>query len=132
MKIDIHTHTKRCKSGDAYTTEISPEAFCETILSTEVKVIAITNHNVFDLAQFETIQSRIGRDAQVWPGVELDVYDDVAKGHLLVITSPTLAAKFSVAVDGLTKGSTPDSFKVRIPDVLSTFYSLEPFYFPHS
>ncbi|HKZ03459.1 MAG TPA: hypothetical protein VJ180_14555, partial [Pyrinomonadaceae bacterium] len=106
-------------------------AFCETILSTEVKVIAITNHNVFDLAQFETIQSRIGRDAQVWPGVELDVYDDVAKGHLLVITSPTLAAKFSVAVDGLTKGSTPDSFKVRIPDVLATFDAMEPLYVAH-
>ena len=52
MKIDIHTHTKKCKSGDAPTREISPENFCEAILSTEVRIIAITNHNVFDLDQY--------------------------------------------------------------------------------
>jgi predicted metal-dependent phosphoesterase TrpH len=53
MKIDIHTHTRKCKSGDAHTREISPEGFCEAILSTEVGVVAITNHNVFDLSQFK-------------------------------------------------------------------------------
>ena len=82
MKIDIHTHTRKCKSGDAQTREISPEDFCDAILSTEVGVVAITNHNVFDLPQFQAIQARIGTDAQVWPGVELDVYDDQGKGHL--------------------------------------------------
>lgn len=131
MKIDIHTHTRKCKAGDAATREVSPEAFCETILSTEVKVIAITNHNVFDLPQFQAIQGRIGKDAQVWPGVELDVYDEVAKGHLLVITSPALAAKFATALEGLTKGHTPDSFKATIPDVLATFDEMEPLYVAH-
>lgn len=131
MKIDIHTHTRKCKSGDAHTREITPEDFCDTILSTEVKVIAITNHNVFDLPQFQAIQALIGKDAQVWPGVELDVYEGDAKGHLLVITSPTLAAKFAAAVVGLTKGHTPDSFKVTIPDVLATFDAMEPLYVAH-
>ena len=86
VKIDIHTHTRKCKSGDAATREIAPEEFCSAILSTEVRVVAITNHNVFDLAQFQEIRTRIGKDAQVWPGVELDVYDDKTRGHLLVIT----------------------------------------------
>lgn len=131
MKIDIHTHTRKCKSGDAQTREISPEDFCETILSTEVGVVAITNHNVFDLSQFLAIQERIGTDAQIWPGVELDVYDEHSKGHLLVITSPKLSTQFSAAVTNLTKGHTPDSFKVTIPDVLATFDAMEPLYVAH-
>ncbi|SFO89327.1 Energy-coupling factor transporter ATP-binding protein EcfA2 [Variovorax sp. OK605] len=131
VKIDIHTHTRKCKSGDAQTREISPEDFCDAILSTEVRVVAITNHNVFDLSQFQAIQARIGTDAQVWPGVELDVYDDRGKGHLLVIVSPKLAAQFFAAVVDLTKGYTPDSFKVTIPDVLATFDAMEPLYVAH-
>jgi ABC-type cobalamin/Fe3+-siderophores transport system ATPase subunit len=131
VKIDIHTHTRKCKSGDAHTREISPEDFCDAILSTDVRVVAITNHNVFDLSQFQAIQARIGTDAQVWPGVELDVYDDHGKGHLLVITSPKLAAQLSAAVTALTKGHTPDSFKATIPDVLATFDAMEPLYVAH-
>jgi hypothetical protein len=131
VKIDIHTHTRKCKSGDAFTREIAPEDFCSAILSTEVRVVAVTNHNVFDLAQFRDIRTHIGTEAQVWPGVELDVYDDKTKGHLLVITSPELAAQFSAAVLELTQGHTPDSFKVRIPDVLAKFDAMEPLYVAH-
>lgn len=131
MKIDIHTHTRKCKLGDAQTREISPEDFCNAILSTEVGVVAITNHNVFDLSQFQAIQARIGSDAQVWPGVELDVYDEHGKGHLLVIVSPKLATQFSAAVTALTTGHTPDSFRVTIPDVLTTFDVMEPLYVAH-
>ena len=131
MKIDIHTHTRKCKSGDAQTREVSPEDFRDAILSTEVRVIAITNHNVFDLPQFQAIQALIGADAQVWPGVELDVFDDQSKGHLLVIISPKFATQFSDAVTHLTKSHTPDSFRVTIPDVLATFDAMEPLYVAH-
>jgi predicted ATPase len=131
LKIDIHTHTKKCKSGDAPTREVTPEVFSDTVLSTDVKVIAITNHNVFDLPQFQAIQTCIGKDAQVWPGVELDVYDGDTKGHLLVITSPTRATKLSTAITELTKGYTPDTFKVTVQDVLATFDAMEPLYIAH-
>src|ERR1039457_2127941 len=128
MKIDIHTHTKKCKSGDAPTREITPEDFCETILSTEVRIIAITNHNVFDLDQFEEIETRLGEDAQVWPGIELDVLNGGSRGHLLVIVSPRLAREFSAAVDELTKGSSPDIFTATIEEVLETFDTFNPIY----
>jgi len=131
MKIDIHTHTKKCKSGDAPTREITPADFCETILSTEVRIIAITNHNVFDLAQFEEIETRLGDVAQVWPGIELDILDDESRGHLLVIVSPKLASEFSAAVGELTKDSTPDSFTATIEDVLEKFDALNPLYIAH-
>ena len=131
MKIDIHTHTKRCKSGDAPTREISPEAFCHAVLSTDVKIIAITNHNAFDLEQFRDIERRLGEDAQVWPGVELDVIDGESRGHLLVIVSPILAGEFSTAMIKLTNDHTPDSFTTGIDDVLSAFDALGPLYVAH-
>jgi predicted ATPase len=131
MKIDIHTHTKKSKSGDAHTREISPEDFCEAILSTEVRIIAITNHNVFDLNQYMAIKSRLVEEAQVWPGIELDILDEDSKGHLLVIVSPTQAKDFSEAVDEFTKNSSPDSFTATIDKVLEKFDSLKPVYVAH-
>jgi predicted ATPase len=131
MKIDIHTHTKKCKSGDAPTREISPENFCETILSSEVRIVAITNHNVFDLNQYKAIATRLGQEVQVWPGIELDIQEDSSRGHLLVIVSPALAKEFSDAVDELTKNSTPDSFSATIDDVLKTFDAINPLYVAH-
>ena len=43
MKIDIHTHTKKVKSGDALTRNIETERFVEIINDTEVNILAITN-----------------------------------------------------------------------------------------
>lgn len=130
MKIDIHTHTKKCKSGDAHTREITPKRFCEAVLATDVSVIAITNHNVFDLAQYQQIQAGIGR-VQAWPGVELDIVEDGSRGHLLVIVSPTFVDKFFAAVQSITNGATPDTFTATIENVLSSFDSLKPLYVAH-
>lgn len=131
MKIDIHTHTKKSKSGDAPTREVSPENFCNAILSTEVRIVAITNHNVFDLDQYIEIQTNLGKEAQVWPGIELDILDNGTRGHLLVIVSPTLAKDFSKAVGKFTKGSSPDSFTATIDQVLEKFDSFKPLYIAH-
>ena len=131
MKIDIHTHTKKCKSGDAHTREVSPANLCEAILSTEVRIIAITNHNVFDLDQYKAIETSLSEQAQVWPGIELDILEKGSRGHLLVIVSPIQKNGFSTAVDELTKGSSPDSFTATIDDVLKKFDSFKPVYVAH-
>ena len=83
MRIDLHTHTIRCKSGDAPTREIPPADFCEKLLSTEVGIVAITNHNHFDLGQYRAIENGLAGSAQVWPGVELDVFEDGSRGRKL-------------------------------------------------
>lgn len=131
MKIDIHTHTKQCKSGDAPTRAISPEDFCKAILATDVRIVAITNHNVFDLAQYTEICVRLKNEAQIWPGIELDVFEERLRGHLLVIVAPTLARDFSVAVGEFTKGSNPDSFTASIDEVIEKFDSFKPVYVAH-
>ncbi len=131
MKIDIHTHTKKCKSGDAPTREITPKNFCDTILSTEVRIIAITNHNVFDLDQYTAIETGLGEEVQVWPGIELDIHEEGSRGHLVVIVSPTQAKEFSEAVDEFTQCSSPDSFTATIDEVLEKFDSFKPVYVAH-
>lgn len=131
MKIDIHTHTKKCKSGDAPTREITPAKFCETVQSTEVGIIAITNHNVFDLDQFTEIKDLMGNAAQVWPGIELDVQENGIRGHLIVIVSPSITEAFSRVVCDITKDSIPDNFTTTIEQVLENFDNFKPIYIAH-
>lgn len=131
MKIDIHTHTKQCKSGDAPSREILPTDFSEAVRTTDVGIIAVTNHNVFDLHQFEEILQEMNGDVQVWPGIELDVVDGGARGHLLVIASPKRLNEFSAAVNKITEDSTPDNFETTIERVLELFDALEPLYVGH-
>lgn len=131
MKIDIHTHTKQCKAGDAPTREISAETFCETILSSDVRIVAITNHNCFDLEQYETVATRLGASVQVWPGIELDILEGHDRGHLLVIVSPTRAKEFSHAVEVITKNIVPDNFTATIDTVVATFDTFDPLYIAH-
>lgn len=131
MKIDIHTHTKKCKLGDAHTRAITPERFVEVIRSTDVKIVAITNHNVFDLEQFKKIQELLSDGIQVWPGVELDVVDDSVRGHLLVIVAPEKANELSTVLEKLTDGKSADVFTTNVDGVLKTFDKLQPLYVAH-
>ena len=131
MKIDIHTHTKKCKTGDASTREISPNAFCEAVMSTEVGIIAITNHNVFDLKQYLEITTKISQEVQVWPGIELDVLEEGVRGHLLIIVSPSRAKDFAGAVKVVTSGFTPDSFTITMDQILEYFDEFKPLYVAH-
>ena len=40
MKIDIHTHTRKIKSGDAETRNIDSKRFFDIIKNTDVKILA--------------------------------------------------------------------------------------------
>lgn len=131
MKIDIHVHTKKTKQGDAVTREIDAQKFYEIISSTEVKIVAITNHNVFDLAQYYEFVSVAGNEFQIWPGVELDILEADRKGHLLVIVAPEKAKRLEEAVLIATTGKTPDNFNISIDDVIKYFEALNPLYIAH-
>ena len=58
MKIDIHVHTKKIKSGDSITRNIDATQFLNIIKQTDVKILAITNHNHFDFSQFNEFQAK--------------------------------------------------------------------------
>ena len=87
MKIDIHTHTKKIKTGDAETRNVTPSRFNEIIRNTDVKILAITNHNHFDKTQYEEIDELVKDVCQIWPGIELDILQDGQKAHLLVVAN---------------------------------------------
>jgi hypothetical protein len=131
MRIDIHTHTLQCKSGDPPTRTIAPADFCERVLSTDVGIVAITNHNHFDIAQFRAIEGGLGPNAQVWPGVELDVVEEGVRGHLIVIVSPKVADLFATTLTALVGAESPDSFTTSISQVLKAFEALGPIYIAH-
>jgi len=131
MKIDLHVHTKKCKQGDADTREVSASDFSTIVQSTQVKIIAITNHNVFDIEQYKEIIHAVEGNIQVWPGIELDVIDDGQRGHLLVICSPSNVDEFYNKVNDITHEMTPDSFSISLDETISTFDNLGPLYIAH-
>lgn len=77
-KIDLHIHTISTVSDHDF--QFSLDKLIEYVESEELEAIAITNHNLFDRQQYETIVASIS--IPVFPGIEIDIEN----GHLLVIT----------------------------------------------
>lgn len=53
MKIDLHVHTRKVPNKDNQKRDISPNEFCEIMEKAKVTIVAITNHNFFDLEQYK-------------------------------------------------------------------------------
>lgn len=131
MKIDIHTHTKKIKTGDAETRNVTPTRFNEIIRNTDVKILAITNHNHFDKVQYEEIHNLVKDVCQIWPGIELDILEDEQKAHLLVIANPKMATEFDLKCKEILDGSTPNAFNANVQKVVDTFSDLDCVYIAH-
>ena len=107
MKIDLHCHTKKIKKGDPITRNVSSDVFSEKIQNADVKIVAITNHNAFDLQQYNELKDKVRENCDVWPGIELDAFGDQKKKdkpvkfHLIVVANPIEANSFKRVVDEL-------------------------------
>lgn len=77
-KIDLHLHTKSTISDSDF--NFSLEKLEEYVVKLEIDCIAITNHNLFDLTQYERIADTL--EIPVFPGIEIDLEG----GHLLLIS----------------------------------------------
>ncbi len=77
-KIDLHIHTIPTLSDAHF--EFSLEKFKEYIASQDIDCIAITNHNKFDLSQFNVIKDSL--ETIALPGIEINL----ESGHLLLIS----------------------------------------------
>lgn len=80
-KIDLHIHTKKTSSDTNKNFVFSLDVLEKYVEDTDLDAIAITNHNTFDLKQFEEISTHL--DIVCFPGVEIDLVN----GHILFITS---------------------------------------------
>ena len=105
MKIDLHCHTKAIKRGDGAGRNVTPELFKRQIEDSDIKIVAITNHNAFDYDQYRILSECVKESCIVWPGVEIDVLDISSKRwHLIVVANPKEAEAFSTSVSSLFAG----------------------------
>ena len=99
MRIDIHTHTKKIKQGDSENRNVDVSKFTDIINKTDVKILAITNHNHFDYEQYIQFKKSVDGTCQIWPGVEFDILEDGRKAHLIAIANPKNAEAFGKKVN---------------------------------
>lgn len=131
MKIDIHTHTKKIKQGDSEHRNIDVEKFSDIIKETDVKILAITNHNHFDLEQYIEFKTSLDGICQIWPGVEFDVLEDEQRAHLIVIANPKNSETFNQRVIEVIGNMNADSFTISIKDVVDKFDALDVVFVAH-
>jgi len=79
-KIDLHIHTVAAPHGKDVEFDFDVTKFSEYVNVEDLDVVAVTNHNLFDLEQFNEIVAEL-EGTKVFPGIEID-YED---GHLLLI-----------------------------------------------
>ena len=77
-KVDLHIHTISTITDHHF--DFSEDKLLEYIEFAKLDCIAITNHNLFDLEQYNSIKTKIS--IPVFPGIEIDLEG----GHLLLIT----------------------------------------------
>jgi predicted ATPase len=131
MKLDIHVHTRKIKSGDAITRNIEKDRFIDILKDTDVKILAITNHNHFDLSQYEEFRDGVSTTCQIWPGIELDVLENKKKAHLIVICNPKNHIQFNKNVSEILVGKNPDTFTISLKETVEKFDSLDCIYIAH-
>lgn len=95
-KLDLHIHTKHTIS-DSKDFAFSIDTLNEYVKTRSIDGIAITNHNHFDLDQYEKICKQI--DITVFPGVELDLEN----GHLLMICEKNMVLELNQICQKLSK-----------------------------
>ena len=117
MKIDIHTHTKKIKQGDSEKRNIDSLKFGEIINKTDVKILAITNHNHFDYDQYIEFERSVDGVCQIWPGVEFDILEDGRKAHLIIIVNPQNAKLFDERIKQVVGFTSVDTFTITLSEV---------------
>ncbi|MGQ0950207.1 PHP domain-containing protein [Acinetobacter baumannii] len=115
-KIDLHIHTV-CTPSDKHF------IFCMERLQWYVSkgnldAIAITNHNMFDLIQFQQIKSNL--NIKVFPGIEIDV----AGTHLLVIAEDDELIDFKARCDKINEMIPDKETSITIAQLKEVFNDL--------
>ena len=99
MKIDLHCHTIKTKKSDGINRNVTVEDFLKYMKDLEIKIVAITNHNYFDLNQYNEFSESVKETTMVWPGIELDIKQKPKDGHMIVICDPKNKEEFSKIFD---------------------------------
>lgn len=132
MKIDLHCHTKQIKVGDGAGRNVSPEQFRKKVIDSDVKIVAITNHNTFDYDQYVLLKKAVEDVCAVWPGVEIDILgSDGRKYHLIIVANPDNAKDFAFGVNKLFAGENLETCKLRLQAVYDALHQYDVIYISH-
>lgn len=131
MKIDLHCHTLSTKKGDGCGRNVTPEVFRSKIEMADVKIVAITNHNLFDIKQYNTLKTAVEDICLVWPGIEIDAIGTSDRFHLLVICSPDDIVEFDKKTKLLFCGEDINSCVHSLEEVCLAYNNCNAIYIPH-
>lgn len=133
MLIDLHCHTKAIKRGDGKKRNVDAATFVSRVSRAGVGIVAITNHNAFDLDQYNEFVCAANGAFQIWPGVELDVTSG-AEGshwHMLVVCSPINAHVLDGIIKKLLSGLSPNDCLLKFSDVKAAFQGIDSLFISH-
>lgn len=120
-KIDLHIHTRKTQSDPDFT--FSLEALCKYVEEMGLDAIAITNHNLFDLVQFNEISDALSGITTVFPGIEINIGTKL--GHLLVIANPSNVADFSDRCSKVEERIVSASTSLTVQEFMDLYPNLE-------
>lgn len=132
MKIDLHLHTKKCKQGDSSKRNIEATRFIQKMKENDVGICAITNHNHFDIDEYETIIQE-APDLIVFPGIELDIKYKDNHYHIIIMCNSKKRKDFYDYFDN-DLNRDYDSFFIDYEDFISLLKNFDPediIIFPH-
>lgn len=121
-KFDLHIHTLSTISDVLFT--FSMEILEQYVTDRNIDAIAITNHNMFDLAQYREIVLRLS-DTIVFPGIEINIGNNA--GHLLVIAKQDDVEEFSHKCECVQKEIQSEKDSITVEQLKSIFGKLDRF-----
>lgn len=132
MKIDLHCHTKSIKSGDGAGRNVTVDVFKEKISNADIKIVAITNHNSFDIEQYNEFKEAVHDFCQVWPGIEIDVKGlNNKKYHLIVVANPNNVDDFNKQIRELYDGKDIETCLLEVESIYKKLNDCDVIYIPH-
>lgn len=115
-KIDLHIHTVTTVFDAAFTFSLNDlERY---VKKTALDAIAITNHNVFDRAQYAEIVAALG--VAVLPGIEVTL----DCGHVLIIADDAHMDQFEEQARQVNEHITAPTHSITISDLCGIFENL--------
>lgn len=117
-KIDFHIHTKATISDSPF--DFDMDVLKEYVNSLSLDAIAITNHNIFDLNQYNVIVSEL-TETLVFPGIEINLEN----GHVLVIAPIDKLNEFEQKTKEVTNLINENTDSISMGELFSIFGELK-------
>ncbi|MBS5966678.1 MAG: hypothetical protein KIA06_04310 [Finegoldia magna] len=123
--VDLHIHTVKSISDSQFT--FSMESLINYVDSMKLDIVGITNHNLFNIEQFNQICDRL--DVKVLPGIEINFEG----GHLLLLSENEELEDFSKKCKKVEERIVSSSDHIDKNELVEIFGDLEKYLLiPHN